>query len=155
MRDLVIQLSEVNLFYQYIGVFFIGATPFLEAFFAVTVGKFIGVPFVVGIIGNWASIMFIILSFDALLTKISSRKYKKEGFIHNRINKAGELYEKYGVPGVAILTPLVASGHIAVFVSLAAGASKTRVIIWHTVSIVIWGVIGAAFGIYLRSDIMH
>ena len=155
MRDLIIQLSEVNYLYQYIGVFLIGAIPFLEAFLAAAVGKIIGVSLVFGIIGNWISVMLIILPFDALLTRIRNRKSKEKGFIQNRVTKASELYEKYGVPGGVILTPLVASGHIAAFASLVAGASKERVIIWHTVSIVIWGVIGAVFGNYLRYDIIQ
>lgn len=155
MQDYIIQLSEVNSFLQYLGVFVLGAIPFLEAFVGSAVGTFLGVSFIISIIGNWISVMLIILPFNALLTKIRNRKSKKDGFIQNRANKARELYEKYGVPGLAILTPLVASGHIAAFASLAAGANKKRVIIWHTLSIVIWGVLGTAFGYFLRNDIMH
>ena len=154
LQNFIIQLSEINLFIQYIGVLLIGSIPFLEAFFAAALGAFVGIPPITAalssMVGNWISIMLVILPFSALLMKIRNRKSKKEGgFIQNRAKKAKEMYDKYGVPGLAILTPLVASGHIAAFTSLAAGADKKRVIFWHTLSIVIWGVIGVGFGYFV------
>lgn len=98
--------------------------------------------------------MFVILPFNTLLTKFRNRKSKK-GFIQNRVNKAKERYEKYGLPGLALISPLIASGHIAAFVSLAAGAQKRKVIFWHTISIVIWGIIGAVIGSYVNYNIIQ
>lgn len=154
LQDFIVQLSEINSFIQHLGILLVGSIPFLEAFFGAALGAFVGVPLITAalssMVGNWISVMLVILAFDALLTRSRNRKSKKDGgFIHNRAKKAKEMYNKYGVPGLAILTPLVASGHIAAFTSLAAGANKKRVIFWHTLSIVIWGVIGAAFGYYV------
>lgn len=38
--------------------------------------------------------------------------------------KARELYGKYGVPGLALIAPLIASDHITAFSSLAIGVNK-------------------------------
>ncbi|WP_227002828.1 small multi-drug export protein [Salicibibacter kimchii] len=123
------------------------------------VGALVGLPIIsaalTGMLGNWISVMLIILLFNALLMRFRDRTSKNDGFIQNRVSKSRERYEKYGVPGVAILAPLVASGHIAAFASLAAGADKKRVIVWHTVSIGIWGVLGGLFGDYLHYEIMQ
>ncbi|MDQ0208715.1 small multi-drug export protein [Alkalicoccobacillus murimartini] len=158
VQDFLYQLMEVNTYLQHLGIAAIGAIPFFEAFFGATAGTFLGVPIVSAalssMIGNWISVMFIILPFGALLTMIRNRRKEKEvegenGFIQKRANKAKNTFDKYGVAGLALLTPLVASGHIAAFTSLAAGVSKKKVIIWHTISIVVWGVLGAVFGHYV------
>ena len=158
VQEFVGQLSELNLLLQYLGVFIASLIPFIESPGGAVIGSLIGIPIILAVvisaIGNWISIMFVILPFNALLTKIRNRKPKK-GFIHNRATKAREWYEKYGVPGLALITPLVASGHIAAFTSLAAGANKRKVIFWHTVSIVFWGILGAVLGGYLNYDIMQ
>jgi len=159
VQEFVGQLSELNLLLQYFGVVIASLIPFVESPGGAVIGSLIGIPIflavIISAIGNWISIMFVILPFNALLTKIRNRKSKKEGFIHNRATKAREWYEKYGVPGLALITPLVASGHIAAFTSLAAGANKRKVILWHTVSIVFWGILGGVFGGYLNYDIMQ
>lgn len=159
VQEFVGQLSELNSLLQYLGVFFISFIPFVESPGGAVIGSLIGIPIIfaalVSMIGNWFSIMFIILPFNALLTKVRNRKSEKEGFIQNRATKARERYDKYGVPGLALIAPLVASAHIAAFTSLAAGANKRRVILWHTVSIVFWGIIGGVFGGYLNYDIMQ
>lgn len=159
VQDFVVHLSELNSFLQYLGVFFISFIPFVESPGGTAVGSLIGLPIilagVMSMIGNWISIMFVILPFGALLTKIRNRNSKKEGFIHNRAAKAREWYDKYGVPGLALISPLVASAHIAAFISLAAGTNKRRVILWHTVSIVIWGIFGGALGGYLNHVIVQ
>lgn len=158
VQAFVVQLSELNLFLQYLGVFILSFIPFVESLGGAIIGTLIGQPTIlavlVSIIGNWLSIMFVILLFNALLTMIRNRKSKKHGFIQNRSNKARERYYKYGVPGLAIIAPLVASAHIAAFTSLAVGATKRKVILWHTVSIVCWGIFGGVFGGYLNHDIM-
>ncbi|WP_042430712.1 small multi-drug export protein [Geomicrobium sp. JCM 19039] len=157
VQDFVIQLSEVNGWLVPFAVVAIGFIPFLEAFFAGGVASFTGVPVVVAaigaIIGNVISVLLIILPFDALFERMRNRKTKKKGgFIRSRFEKAGKMYRQYGVAGLAILTPLYASGHIAAFASLAAGAKKQTVIFWHVVSIVLWGVLGALFGAFVGFD---
>lgn len=158
VQEFVGQLSELDLFLQNLGVFFISFIPFIESPGGAIVGSLIGIPIflavIISTIGNWISIMFVILPFNALLTKIRNH-HSKKGFIHNRATKARERYDKYGVPGLALIAPLIVSAHIAAFTSLAVGANKRRVIFWHTVSLVFWGIIGGALGGYLYYDIIQ
>ncbi|MFJ7982609.1 small multi-drug export protein [Lysinibacillus xylanilyticus] len=156
VQEFVGQLSELDLILQYLGVFVISFIPFVESPGGAVVGSLIGIPIILAVIismiGNWISIMFVILPFNALLTKKCYSN--KEGFIYNRATKARERYDKYGVPGLALVAPLVASAHIAAFTSLAAGANKRRVIFWHSISLVFWGILGGVLGGYINYDIM-
>ncbi|GAK08713.1 small multi-drug export protein [Geomicrobium sp. JCM 19038] len=151
LQEFIINLMEMNPLLQHLGIALIGVIPFLEGFFGAFVGSFIGVSAITSalasFVGNWISVMLVILPFNALFTWLRNRNSGKSGgFIQGRAKKAQETYDKYGVPGLAIIAPAVASGHIAAFISLAAGADKKRVIFWHTISILLWVIIGAAFG---------
>ncbi|GEN46398.1 small multi-drug export protein [Alkalibacillus haloalkaliphilus] len=142
---------------QAIGIFLLSLIPFVESPGGAAIGTLIGLPIllalVISMLGNLLSLMMIIVPFNAWLVRF--REAKQKGFIHRRASKARERYEKYGVPGVALLAPLVASGHIAAFASLAAGASKRKVVYWHVISIVVWGLIGVGLGTYFVHDIMN
>lgn len=157
VQEIISYLSDINSFLQYLVVFLISFIPFVESPGGSMIATLIGIPIIlaviISVIGNWVSIMFIINLFNALLIKSRNRGSRKNGFIHNRVMKARELYAKYGVPGLAIIAPLIASGHIAAFASLAIGINKRRVIYWHMISIILWGFIGGAFGEYLNYDI--
>ncbi|MDV2581900.1 small multi-drug export protein [Alkalibacillus haloalkaliphilus] len=146
----------MNELLQSMGIFLLSLIPFVESPGGAAIGTLIGLPIllvlVISMFGNWLSLMMIIVPFNAWLVRF--RESKQKGFIHRRASKAKERYEKYGVPGVALLAPLIASGHIAAFASLAAGASKRKVVYWHVISIVIWGLIGVGLGAYLKFDIM-
>lgn len=157
VQEIVGYLSELNLLLQYLGTFLISFIPFVESPGGSMIGSLIGIPIILAVIisifGNWISIMSIIVLFNTLQRKIHNRDSKK-GFVHNRTLKARELYDKYSVPGLALIAPLIASGHIAAFTSLALGVNKKRVVYWHIISIVLWGIIGGALGGYLNNDII-
>ncbi|ATP39796.1 hypothetical protein CSE16_06855 [Solibacillus sp. R5-41] len=158
VQNIILQLNESNLILQYLGVLFLSFIPFVESPGGAAAGSLIGLSFIlsglIAICGNWISVMLIIIPFTVLLKKMRNRKSKENGFIHNRASKARKWYENYGVPGLALIAPLVASGHIAAFTSLAAGANKKRVVFWHTISIIVWGLAGASIGSFINYDIM-
>ncbi|MCL1700015.1 small multi-drug export protein [Lysinibacillus sp. Bpr_S20] len=158
VQSLISQLNESNQILQYLGVFLLSFIPFVESPGGAAAGSVIGLSFIlsglIAIGGNWISVMLVIVPFNALLTNMRNRKSERQGFIQRRASKARKLYEKYGVPGLALIAPLVASGHIAAFTSLVAGADKKRVVLWHTISIIVWGVAGASIGTFINYDIM-
>jgi hypothetical protein len=65
--------------------------------------------------------------------------------------KVAEALEKYGVPGVCLLGPLVVASQITAPTLVALGAAKGRVYLWMGVSIVIWGLAFGLFGGVLAS----
>jgi len=158
LRYVVEYLGEWDRIFQYVGILLIASIPFAESSLATMAGTVIGLPiiwvFLLGIIGNLLSVMVIIVPFHALFHKLRNRPNKKAGFVQNRFKRAREIFDKYGVPGLALISPLIASGHIAAFTSLAAGTEKRKVMMWHTISIVIYGVVGLAVGLFLKGKLI-
>jgi len=64
-------------------------------------------------------------------------------------DRAGRIWEKYGIIGLAFFSPIVPGAPLGALIALALGASKWRVLLWFSTSIVVWSVgvtlVGAAF----------
>lgn len=104
--------------------------PFLEAFVAVPIGVLLDLPFIlvvlVGITANWLSVMAVIV-FSSFIRSLFSKKAKT-------------YFNKYGVPGISLLGPIIGTNHIGALVCIIAKANKKNIILWQTISIVIWAV---------------
>ncbi|MGN7942109.1 small multi-drug export protein [Virgibacillus sp. 6R] len=142
LEEIVNRLQEANMILQFIMIFVIGFIPFLEAHVAVPVGVLLKLPFIltafIGILANILSVMLVIM-----ITTIGKAKWTKnhqKSTFSGRFQKAHHYFNKYGVPGLSLMGPIVGANHISSFVSIAAGASKERVIIWQIISIILWGV---------------
>jgi uncharacterized membrane protein len=156
LEDIVHKIEEINIVYQFVMIFIIGFTPFLEAHVAVPVGVLLKLPIIstalLGIVANIASVMLVILFTTLIKTKLT--KSHNKSTLNGRLQKAQIYFNRYGVPGLSFMGPIVGANHISAFVSVAAGASKERVIIWQTISIILWG-IGSGLLIYYGVDIYH
>lgn len=145
IEEIFQRVEEVNVIYQYIAVFIIGFVPFLEAFVAVPIGVLLDLPFIlvvlVGITANWLSVMAVIV-FSSFIRSLFSKKEKNNSdhFINRRFQKAKKYFNKYGVPGISLLGPIIGTNHIGALVCIIAKANKKNIILWQTISIVIWAV---------------
>lgn len=157
IQDIIEKISEINIFYQFLMIFVIGFIPFLEAHVAVPVGVFLKLPFiptaVLGIVANVLSVMVIIALAKVLRTKTLESK-ENHSFFNNRFYKARFYFNRYGVPGLSLMGPIIGANHIGAFVSIVAGASKKQVLTWQIISIVLWG-IGTGILIFYGIDIYH
>ena len=140
------QMRDSNPLLQFLGVMLVAMIPFFEGYFAVPVGVAIGFPVFLtvsaAIVGNWVSVMAVILASDRFKQwlqgrRTSDRKQEKQ---NKRLERGQKLFHKYGVPGVSLLAPLLIGDHIAALICIASGASKRYVIVWQTISIVVWAV---------------
>lgn len=91
----------------------------------------------VALIGNWLSIMLIIVLYGKWSV---GRQGMGSG---KRMDRARKILGKYGVPGVALIGPLVFGHHIGAFISLVSGAPKGFVTLWQTIAVALWTVGGA------------
>lgn len=145
IEEIFQRVEDVNVIYQYIAVFIIGFVPFLEAFVAVPVGVLLDLPFIlvvlVGITANWLSVMAVIV-FSSFIRSLFSKKEKNNSdhFINRRFQKAKTYFNKFGVPGISLLGPIIGTNHIGALVCIIAKANKKNIILWQTISIVIWAV---------------
>lgn len=62
----------------------------------------------------------------------------QEEFSTRRGARVRRLWQKYGLPGVAFLAPLVTGVHLAAGFALLAGATRRDVFLWFTTSIILW-----------------
>ena len=62
----------------------------------------------------------------------------EEEFSTRRGARVRRLWQKYGLPGVAFLAPLVTGVHLAAAFALLAGATRRDVFLWFTASIILW-----------------
>ncbi|MFX3631757.1 MAG: small multi-drug export protein [Candidatus Pristimantibacillus sp.] len=133
-------VRESNIFIQLGVVFLVSLVPFLEGYVAASVGIIIGFPVVPTIIaaslGNWLSIMAIIVLYDKLRHRRNAKP--KDNRPNKRMESARKLFNKYGVPGVALIGPLVFGHHIGAFISLVSGASRRYVTLWMTIGVLVW-----------------
>jgi Ca2+/H+ antiporter, TMEM165/GDT1 family len=57
--------------------------------------------------------------------------------------RARRVFDRYGLPGLAVLGPLVTGIHVAAVVALAAGAPRRPTLVWLTIGIAVWSAIAA------------
>ncbi|SDS49457.1 Putative small multi-drug export protein [Paenibacillaceae bacterium GAS479] len=136
-------VRESNLFIQLGAVFLLSLVPFLEGYVAASIGILIGFPAVPTIIaasvGNWLSVMAVVVLYEKMRRR---RKAKPESRRSGKkMELARKLFNKYGVPGVALVGPLVFGHHIGAFISLVSGATKRYVALWMTIGILAWTVV--------------
>lgn len=65
-----------------------------------------------------------------------------------RETRSREIWEKYGIPGLALLAPILVGTDIAAMLALTFGFSKTHVVGWMTVSLALWTIVFAVGSVY-------
>lgn len=116
---------------------------FFESYGAIPLGivilGFPAIPVILtAAVGNWVSVMAFIWIISKLRSKVVKNKETKEP--SKRAIKARQYFEKYGVPGVSLAGILLAF-HISAGIALAAGAKKSYVSLWITISIAAWSAV--------------
>ena len=134
--------------YEYLLVFIAAAIPWLEIALVIPLGIISGLSpvwvIVTAFIGNLLTVLVVIIGFEKVKEWLDARRRKsgKEG--SKRTERAKQIWNRYGMPGVALLGPILIGTHIAAFIGLLFGANKTNTTVWMTISIALWSLI---FGI--------
>lgn len=135
----------------YLTVFVAAATPWLEVLLVVPAGIVAGLPPVpttlVATAGNLITLAPLVLAGDRLRERWRRRRQATseddERTPSGRGVRARRLFDRYGLPGVAALGPLLTGVHVAALVALAGGADRRRTLAWLSGGVVVWGVITA------------
>ncbi|MER2089877.1 MAG: small multi-drug export protein [Sporosarcina sp.] len=134
--------------FEYFLVFLGAAIPWLEIALVIPLGIIRGLsPFWVmtlAFIGNMLTVLILIIAFQKIKEWMESRKQKEGKAESKRTERGKRIWNKYGMPGLALLGPILIGTHIAAFIGLLFGASKVNTTIWMTVSIALWTLV---FGI--------
>lgn len=153
-QDLVAQVPELI---QPLIVALAGAIPFIEGEGAATIGIIGGIPPVVaaiaGIVGNFACVAVLVLAGSGARRAIVDRSRARQladadgGVVDEapdddrrgaRRQKFQRAFERYGVPGVSLLGPLLLPTHFTATMLAASGIGKGRILLWQAVAIIGW-----------------
>jgi uncharacterized membrane protein len=134
--------------FEYFLVFLGAAIPWLEIALVIPLGILRGLsPFWVmtlAFIGNMLTVLILIIAFQKVKEWMESRKQRGGKGESKRTERGKRIWSKYGMPGLALLGPILIGTHIAAFIGLLFGASKVNTTIWMTISIALWTLV---FGI--------
>lgn len=134
--------------WEYFLVFLGAAIPWLEIALVIPVGIVAGLsPFwvmVLAFTGNLLTVVIVIIGFDKIQVWWMKRQEAKGISSSKRSERAKAIWSKYGLPGLALLGPILIGTHIAAFIGMKLGADKKWTTLWLTISIALWAL---TFGI--------
>lgn len=167
LQDVVGQVPEVV---QPLIVAAAGAIPFVEGEGGVAIGIIGGInPVVAAVaaaVGNFLCVAALVLlssgARNAVVTRQRARAQARDGALVGggttlaghagggsedrssaRRAKFQRAYERYGVPGVSLLGPLLLPTHFTATMLAASGVGKARILIWQAIAIIAWTTITA------------
>lgn len=151
------ELASIAEPWQQVGLLvLIGAIPFIESylgsFLGVLVGVVPGLAVAAAVIGNiLCTFVLIALAGGARSAATRNRRGAPAQRLSGRRKKVAKYLERFGVPGVTFLGPLVLASQITAPALVALGASKRSVYFFQGLSIIAWGVLFGFFGELLSS----
>lgn len=119
----------------YAALFVLAATPFIELLVVIPLGGALGLPIlpvtVIAFIGNAIPVFGIIALYRWWVAR--------RGPIQRRWSaRALRVWDRYGLPGVALTGPVLTGIHLAAVMALAMGSPQRRVWVWMTASLAVW-----------------
>ncbi|MFD7311980.1 small multidrug efflux protein [Promicromonospora sp. NPDC059942] len=162
LQNLIGQVPELL---QPLIVALAGAIPFIEGEGGVAIGILGGIPPVVAavaaMIGNFLTVAVLVLlstgARNAVVTRHRAKVQTRDAVTvggGTTLRTASEVrendrstarrakfqraYERYGVPGVSLLGPLLLPTHFTATMLAASGVGKARILVWQAVAIVGW-----------------
>lgn len=151
MAELVEWLHGLHPIIQYSALFLLSIAPYIDVSIVVPTGILLELSpipvMIVGFLGNWIFILLVALFFEQISRWREKRKQKKTSTTPSKKEtRARKIWEKYGIPGLALVAPVIVGVDIAALITLGFGVSRSRVLLWLTASLALWTVIfGVSF----------
>ncbi|KAA9023921.1 small multi-drug export protein [Niallia endozanthoxylica] len=137
--------------WEYILVFLLAAIPWIEIAAIIPLSIIAGLnPVLVGLlafVGNLSTVYLLII-FIEKYQQWRNRKKKNQKEKPKRQERAIKVWNKYGLPGLALLGPFLIGSHVSVIVGLALGAKKQTTLLWITISLVLWSIVFTVLSYY-------
>ncbi|MEK8127191.1 small multi-drug export protein [Paenibacillus filicis] len=139
--------------WSYLAVFILSALPSLESAVIVVLGVAFGLnPIgvtIAALLGNWLVLMLVVFAFDRFQKWLGKRRgAAKQSVMRERAHR---IFVRYGLPGLAVVAPLVIGTEIAAAFAMSFKAPRGPVTFWMTLGMVAWTVV-AAVGSYYGFD---
>lgn len=115
------------------------ATSALELWLAIPLGLALGLnPVIIAfasMAGSIFAVLVVALTGANLRNSILRWRYKNEPTPHHRWY---QIWNKYGVMGLGLISPLIFGAPLGTAVGMALGAKKEKLVIWMSLGILIW-----------------
>ncbi|MDP5276338.1 small multi-drug export protein [Chengkuizengella axinellae] len=139
-------MNFFEILWPYLLVFIFSAIPLFEAYGVIPIAIVAGlspIPVVIiGLTGNILTVILLILFIEKVKEwRNKVKKNKKQGVANKRSLRAEKLWKKYGLIGLTIIGPLLVGSHLASFMSLVFGGTKTKTLYWMIASITMWSLL--------------
>ncbi|MGM8216572.1 small multi-drug export protein [Bacillaceae bacterium W0354] len=139
------EVIQIKLLVTYIAVFVFSAAPFFEAYFVIPLGVAGGLnmtlTLLIGLVGNILTIFLVAFFIDKFKNWREKRRKKKEEKEKKKNKRAERIFNKYGVPGLAFLGPLLVGSHLTTIFAVTMGGSRGAASFWVSLSITVWSVL--------------
>jgi uncharacterized membrane protein len=121
----------------------LAAVPWIEILFVIPLGLVMGLPpwlvFASALGGNLATIVLMIAAYDRLEPWLRRRLNRHHnGAPTARQARFRRYWDRYGLPGVALTSPLITGTHLGAALMLLTGADRRRTTAWMTAALVLW-----------------
>ena len=167
-QDLLVQLhdlvSGLAPWQQVLALVPAGAIPFIESYLGSFLGTTLGIhpalAIPAAVLGNLVATFVVIALAGRTRDAIARGRGMRGGRSAEERSpsrfraKVAAAMEKYGVPGVCLLGPLVVASQLSGPALVALGAARRTVYLWMGISIIAWGVLFGAFGSLFLSAIV-
>jgi len=146
MTDIVTGLQDFTLglppLLRWVGVLLAAAIPYVEAEGAAVLGVVAGInPFVAipaAVVGNALALALVVWVIGAARSGITRGRTIETNPKRQRMRR---VFDRYGVPGVSLLGPLLLPSHVTAAAMVGFGAPKARVFTWGVVAVALWAVV--------------
>ncbi|OEH84275.1 hypothetical protein BHU72_10700 [Desulfuribacillus stibiiarsenatis] len=149
--------------WEYVVIFTLAAIPWIEIAVVIPIGIAAGLsPFwvtAVAFIGNWLPVLLIIVLYEKWQIWRAKRRERQTSIERTdeepaqivgestqveegtkKGKRAQRIWNRYGLPGLALLAPAITGIHLAAVMALALKSSKRATLVWMTISLVVWAV---------------
>ncbi|WP_071392639.1 small multi-drug export protein [Bacillus tuaregi] len=147
----------MKIIWGYVLVFILAAVPFFEGYGVIPVATIAGLPvvpvFLLGLGGNILTVFLLVKFIDQVQNWRRKRKKNDEEKETKRTKRAAGLWKKYGLPGLAMLGPLLVGSHLTALASMSFGGAKKSTFLWVSTSIITWSLVFTVL-IYFGIDLL-
>jgi len=148
MTDIVTGLQELTQglppLLRWVGVLIAAAIPFVEAeggaILGIVAGMNPAVAIFAAVVGNAIALAAIVWLIAAARTGLTRGRAAETNPKHLRMRR---VFDRYGVPGVSLLGPLLLPSHVTAAAMVGFGAPRVRVFVWGVAAVAMWA---ALFG---------
>jgi len=151
-RELITNADGVG---QYLLISLLAATPLLEILVVIPIGITLGLqPVTVAIVaffGNLLPVYGLILAHERVAAVLERRRETREP--SGRHERARRLWNRYGLPGLAVASPISTGVHLAALLALGLGSTRRSTAVWMTGAIAVWTVVITASSVTALSTL--